>query len=318
MTEISIIIPVYNSEKLISRCLDSIIHQNNLPSIEILIINDGSTDHTVDVVNDYAMKHDFIKVINQENQKQSAARNNGLQHASGTYIMFFDSDDYLETEMISLMYGKIQQTHTDLCVCGIKKIFNNRTEIETKSCFEISKNYIANYLSHHQEMDVGLWNKLFRREIIIQNKIQFENGNFFEDTLFVFKYICNIQNGISFIDKPLYNLIKRENSTTTDYNPDIEKYALRLTAKIREYLEVKNLIQFESYLNVLELRSIMHVIHHNMKFNQINKKEKIKKLLSMVQFRNIILLPPKYKIALIFMKTTPSLYEKIYLRNKSV
>ncbi|MCO7177112.1 glycosyltransferase family 2 protein [Sporolactobacillus kofuensis] len=318
MVDVSIIIPVYNSEKLISRCLESIIIQKDWPSIEIIIVNDGSTDQTLDIVTQYAQKYKFIKVINQDNQKQSAARNNGLKHALGNYILFLDSDDYIEDKMIATMYERMNREHSDLCICGIKKVFNDRVEYETQSCIESSANILKDFLIHHQEMDVGLWNKLFVRKIIQKNELYFENGNFFEDTLFVFKYLCCLENGISFVETPFYNLMKRESSTTTAYNSDIEKYANLLSIKIREYLSEKMLFELIPYVNVLDARSKIHIIHHNMKFNRNNKKEKVKQLLKDVKIRTLPDLSFKYKVALFLMKTIPMLYEKVYLKKKNI
>ncbi|GGL50609.1 glycosyltransferase family 2 protein [Sporolactobacillus putidus] len=318
MKQISIIIPVYNSEHLIAGCLDSIIHQEKRPPIEIILVNDGSTDGTLAVLEKYEKEYDFIKVVTQENQKQSAARNNGLKQASGKYVMFFDSDDYLEDGMLSAMYDTIEADKSDLCICGIKKIFPDRTETETESCLKNSSDPIADFLTHHREMDVGLWNKIFRLDKIRQNGLVFENGNFFEDTLFVFKYICNISEGISFVERPLYNLFKRENSTTTKYNADIEIYSGRLVRKIKEYLREKGLEEDSPYVDVLETRNLIHIVHHNLKFNQTNKDEKIRQLLSGVNLQTFRYMSNKYRIALLLMKISPSLYEKIYLRKKNV
>ncbi|GEB77518.1 glycosyl transferase [Sporolactobacillus inulinus] len=284
----------------------------------MIIVDDGSIDGTLSILQKYAEKYDFIKVKTQENQKQSAARNNGLKQASGKYILFVDSDDYLEENMLSEMYKTIENDRTDLCICGIKKIFHNRTEVEIRSCLQNSTDCIADYLVHHQEMDVGVWNKLFKKDILIDNNIQFENENFFEDTLFVFKYLCNITHNISFIEKPLYNLIKRENSTTTNYSPDIEIYSGLLIGKIKAYLTKKELESYESYVDVVEIRNLIHIVHHNIKFNRINKKEKINMLLSNISFKMLIKMPSKYKIALLLMKFSPTLYEKFYLRKKNI
>jgi len=318
LKQISIIIPVYNSEKFIAKCLDSIINQLHCPLIEIILIDDGSKDNTPDIIKGYSKKYSFIKVITQENQKQSAARNNGLKHATGKYVMFIDSDDYLEKTMLSDMYNLIEMEKTDLCICGIKKIFNSRVELEIESCLKKSGNHIGDFLTKHKEMDVGLWNKIFKLDIIQKNNLNFENGNFFEDTLFVFKYLCNISQGISFLEKPLYNLLKREESTTTTYNPSIEYYAIKLNSKVREYIKIKQLDKYIGYLPVLQIRNMIHIIHHNMKFNNENREEKIKEILAEIDYKFIFTLPLKYKLALVFLKSSPNLYERLYLRKKNV
>jgi len=320
MVSISIIVPVYNSEQYIARCLESIINQRNLPNIEILIVDDGSTDDTPKILEKYRQKYKFIRVITQENQKQSSARNNGLQNASGEYVMFIDSDDYLEKNMLSLMYNKIMNEQTDLCICGIRKIFTNRTEVETISCLQNSKDILADYLCMHQEMDVGLWNKIFKRSIIEKNMIFFENGNFFEDTLFVFKYLCNIEHGVSFVEMPLYNLVKRDESTTTSYSPEIEAYARKLMHKTTQYLEDlgrKN--QYINQLNIMNTRSLIHIIHHNIKFNKKNNMlERINGILNDIQYKFIFNLPFKYAVGLLILKISPTLYIWLYSSVKKI
>lgn len=318
MVSISIIIPAYNAAEQITKCLDSIIFQTNRPDIEIIVVDDGSTDSTVSILNGYAKQYKYITVYHQKNQKQSVARNNGLKHASGKYIMFIDSDDFLEDNMLSLMYKAVEKEDHDLCICGIKKIFNNRIECETESCLKNSSDYLADYLTHHKEMDVGLWNKIFKRDIIEKNNIFLENGNYFEDTLFVFKYLCHVENEIVFIEKPLYNLMKRENTTTTKYTPEIEQYSRLLVKKIGIYLNEMDLNEYQIYLNTLQTRNLIHVIHHNMKFNQENKNEKIKQLISEVKLNSCKYLPRNYKIALLAMKINRPFYEKIYLRKKGI
>ncbi|WP_379970613.1 glycosyltransferase family 2 protein [Ectobacillus sp. sgz5001026] len=316
MKPISIIIPVYNSESYIGRCLDRILTKANSDLFEIIAIDDGSTDQTPVILQKYAEEYDFVTVLTQPNMKQSAARNNGLRHATGTYVMFMDSDDYAEEDMLATMHNLIEREQSDLCICGIRKVFLNRTELETRSCLMDSQDYLADFLTKHQEMDVGLWNKVFLRSIIEEHQLVFENGNFFEDTLFVFKYLCHIQKGISFIEKPLYNLVKREESTTTTYNPEIEFYASALYQKMKEYLSENQLVRYEDELSVLEVRNIIHIIHHNIKFNK-NHITKIKSLLSDINYNLLFRLPTKYRIALLLLKLNPVFYEKMYTYKKS-
>lgn len=293
--------------------------QKNTPSYEIILVDDGSTDHTPVILQKLKEKYSFIKVITQQNLKQSAARNNGLDNAKGKYVMFIDSDDTVDEKMLSLLYKSIEKEKTDLSICGIQKVFSNRTEDETVSCLKNSKNYLADYLTKNQEMDVGLWNKLFKRKIIEKNQLRFENGNFFEDTIFVFKYLCNITHGISFIEEPLYFLTKREKSTTTSFNPDIEKYGLLVNQKMKDYIYRKGFQGYERYLSVHEMRIIIHLIHHHLKFNTVNKHGAVKELLSRVRLtQDTFLLPFKYQMALILLKVFPQVYEKMYLSKKSI
>ena len=105
MTKVSIIVPVYNVEKYLERCLDSLINQT-LTNIEIVCINDGSTDNSGKILDDYAAKDNRIKVIHQNNAGQAVARNNGLKIANGNYINFVDSDDWVDLDFIEKLYKK--------------------------------------------------------------------------------------------------------------------------------------------------------------------------------------------------------------------
>ncbi|MBU8586945.1 glycosyltransferase [Priestia megaterium] len=312
--ELSIIIPAYNASSYIEQCLKSIIEQN-FSSYEIIIVDDGSQDNTAEIVESFAREYKQIKLIKQANLKQSEARNNGLLHSCGNYVMFLDSDDYIDDSMLSKMFNKISTSKTDLCICGIKKVFNSREELELISCLRNSDNYLRDYLIRQKEMDVGLWNKIFKADIIKNNKLFFENGNFFEDTLFVFKYLCHI-NTISFIEEPLYNLRKRESSTTTQYNPEIIKYSFSLQENIEQYLKDNGLDHYIKYLVHLKMRTNIHIIHHTIKYKKGIKHNDLKQFVNQLKVREVYNLPFKYQVAVYMLKLVPSVYIKLYQKNK--
>ncbi len=316
MPDISVIIPAYNTEKYIAKCLDSILAQE-INNMEVIVIDDGSTDNTYQIVKQYSCKYPEIKLFKQKNLKISAARNNGLKKASGKYVIFIDSDDYLEKNMFKQMYTRIEEDNSDLCICGINKLFTNRKEIEVESCLKNSDDIIADYLIKHKEMDVGIWNKMFRKKIIDNNNICFENGHFFEDTLFVFKYICHI-NKISFIEKPLYNLLKRGDSVSTSYRPEIVKHAENLYEKVHEYLRMINKEDYYRYIYYLKVRTKMHLIHHNIKYNKKNMQQKVGGLIRDISLKGLTKFPYKYAAAILLLKTLPKLYINFYQNRKSL
>ena len=120
--EISIIIPIYNCEKYLSRCLDSIINQT-FTNIEIICINDGSTDSSLKILQDYKTKDPRIIIINQNNQKLGAARNRGLEIQKGNYITFIDSDDWIDNDYLEKLYNAIKTHNAD---CAISCVMKNR------------------------------------------------------------------------------------------------------------------------------------------------------------------------------------------------
>src|SRR5574344_661413 len=123
--KVSIIIPVYNTEEYLDECLQSLINQT-LKDIEIICIDDGSTDCSAEILHEYSLKDSRIKVLKQRNYGQSAARNKGLMFANGEYISFLDSDDFISEDMLEKLYCKAKEQNTDITMCGIT-VLNSQT-----------------------------------------------------------------------------------------------------------------------------------------------------------------------------------------------
>jgi glycosyltransferase involved in cell wall biosynthesis len=119
--KVSVIVPVYNVYEYIEKCLDSLVNQT-YKNIEIILINDGSTDNSLDIIKKYQKKHENIIVINQENHGQGYARNKGIEKSNGEFIMFVDSDDYVDTDIVKKLVGSIKDN--DAVVCNIYKVIN--------------------------------------------------------------------------------------------------------------------------------------------------------------------------------------------------
>ena len=206
---VSIIVPIYNSESLLSACLDSILGQS-YQNLEIILVDDGSTDHSSQVIKKYAKKDSRIKTITQKNQGQSTARNQGLKLAKGDYISFIDSDDTIDHSFIEKLLQPFQNHHTSLSLCGIHRLFlkNNTGEnlylspIIKKRPKESQKNYILRLLAKDGRLYSSV-NKLYQASIA--KKISFDQSlNFAEDTKFVLEYLKNTTGDLIFIQKPLY------------------------------------------------------------------------------------------------------------------
>ena len=123
--KVSVIIPVYNAEKYLRECLDSVVNQT-LREIEIICVDDGSTDASLEILEEYAAKDNRVKVLRQQNQYAGVARNNGMAAASGEYYMFLDADDFFEPELLEELYTKAAELRADVCLCGADK-FDVRT-----------------------------------------------------------------------------------------------------------------------------------------------------------------------------------------------
>ena len=207
---VSIIVPVYNSEKYLSACLESIINQT-YPHLEIILINDGSTDGSLKIINQFIKKDSRIKLIDQKNQGQSAARNQGLRLATGEFISFIDSDDYIKPSFIEKLLIPFQKDQTvSLTICGIHRRFlnNNHTEnlylspITKKLKHESKKAYILRLLLKDGRLYSSV-NKLYQAKIA--KNIQFDTSlNFAEDTKFVLEYLKQSTGQVIFVNEPLY------------------------------------------------------------------------------------------------------------------
>lgn len=236
--EISIIMPVYNSEKYLGKCIDSVLTQS-FCDFELLLIDDGSTDRSPQICDDYALKDNHVKVIHKDNGGVSSARNMGLSAVRGGYLCFFDSDDTLEPNALQLMYEKISNGNYDLVIAGYNrydedgtKIFGmSRKEVEALSIDSALKEM---YYPKDEEYQGYLWNKMFRSDIIKNAGLKFnECIAFNEDRLFITQYICNSNREVAYTTTPVYNYVVRTSgamgSLKRGYNP---KYATDFDAYV--------------------------------------------------------------------------------------
>lgn len=175
-TRVSVIIPVFNAEKYLSKCIDSVLSQT-CPALELILVNDGSTDRSEEIINTY-IQDDRVVYLKQENKGVSAARNLGLSRASGEYIIFVDSDDYLISDSLD---KRIEEARTtDLLISNYYQI--TEVDIENKKYINVAKNLsvVDALWTISPRSTIGyqgyLWNKVFRREIIKKNGILFDSS----------------------------------------------------------------------------------------------------------------------------------------------
>ncbi|MFA7637572.1 MAG: glycosyltransferase family 2 protein [Monoglobales bacterium] len=227
---ITLVIPTYNNEATIKRCLDSVLSQTQ-KGIEIIVVNDGSTDKTQEILEEMSSEHKSIKVINMEKQSgQGIARNVGLSHARGQYIGFVDADDTISADMYENMLKKALENDADIVQCNIANIFPDGKYIFQLPKFDRvvhvknRKAYFNNYLfrtGHSYEC----CNKLIRKSFLIDNNIKFESNDkvFSEDLLFNLDMAAKM-NTIVFMSEPYYNYYQYKDShSKTNDTQKIEK-----------------------------------------------------------------------------------------------
>lgn len=216
MPLVSVVVPIYNVENYLSNCLESIMKQT-MKDIEIILVNDGSTDGSGEICKKYADKDNRIKYVKQRNQGVSAARNTGMDIAIGDYILFVDSDDELNIEMIDKLYEDIEKNHADIAVCKIKRVKKQEEILQEKAekaeiYSMLQEEALKSYLTE-SKLEIGVWNKLFRKSVI-ENLRYYVGRKMNEDKFFAFESIMNAEK-ITYRDETLYYYYERDNSATT-------------------------------------------------------------------------------------------------------
>lgn len=279
--KISVIIPIYNTEKYLEKCIDSVLNQT-LKEIEIILINDGSPDKSDEICKKYLMNEDRIKYIEIKNSGVSAARNCGLNIVRGEYISFIDSDDFVEKEMLEGMYTVAKEKDLDILGCEANYIDKNNNKTRVKDL----KGYIDRDLSFFEfvdeyEMFGYSCFKIFKAEIIKENKIKFlENCKIFEDAEFVFEAAVYSKK-IQYIDKQYYNyLIHPSQSinkiTNYDRIDDIINATDLIEDKYRNNPEIRkavNSFYFKRFVNVFKILEV-NIIKGDVREEYIEKINK--------------------------------------------
>ena len=270
MKKVSIIVPVYGVEKYIDKCLDSLVKQS-LKEIEVIVVNDGTKDNSQKIIDKYVKKYpDKIKSYIKENGGQGSARNYGLKKASGEYIGYVDSDDFIEKDMYKKLYNKAKEKDYDIVVCGN---YNVSEDYQNKNVDA----FISNYNSDLENIFFGkmaVWNKIYKRDILIKNKLEFKEKVWYEDLAFTLKAIMN-SNTFAFIDEPLYDYLIREGSTMNNSNVQGNLEILDAFNDILSYIKHN---KKEEYFDKVEFLAIDHIyISAIVRILKANADNKIKK-----------------------------------------
>lgn len=241
MPKVSIIVPVYNVEDYLIRCLDSLVNQT-LQDIEIIAVNDGSTDHSGELLQIYQKKYpEKIKVLEKKNGGLSDARNYGIPHATGEYIAFLDSDDYVEFDMYERMYKKAKEEDSDMVECDFIWEYPDRKKIDTGLVYHNKKDMII-------YARVVAWNKLIKRSVLDVAKVEYPKGLRYEDVEFFYKMVP-YYNKVSFIKEPFVHYIQRDSSISNSQN-ERTKEIFNVLDNVIEYYKEKKL--FDEYKVELE------------------------------------------------------------------
>lgn len=283
---LSIIIPVYNVDLYIKDCIESIICEKE--NYEIIIINDGSTDRTLDICESYAKKYSFIKLYNQKNKGVSVARNVGLQKAVGKYIFFIDGDDYLIG--LSSIIDDLMYNEADMFAIGYN--FLKQEDVVFKKRYEGCKISSINVFYPKKEKTMhALWGFVFRHDIINTWHIQFDSSlRYAEDWLFFINYIINSRivcislNGIY-----VYRLFREGSAMNTNLKPQhlmSHFYVLKLMERIRYNVEYTKIIKQEKQILLLFIITLLKKMPKVVVLSIENLQKEIRKSIKMYMLFN--------------------------------
>lgn len=250
MYKISVIVPVYNTEKYLEKCLKSLVNQT-INQIEIILVNDGSTDNSQKIIDKYVKDYpEKVKSINQKNSGQASARNKGLEIAKGEFVAFVDSDDFVEKDAYENVYKYAKLKDLDIVCFDFWEI---KGENKYKSSYYndfINEDDIAKYII----LETSPWNKIIKRDLIENKKIRFLENHIYEDLELIPTLVLYTKK-IGFIDKCYYNYVIRENSTMRKNIYD---------NKLKDIYPVMDSLYHKlrkSYYKELEYLYIEHLLH---------------------------------------------------------
>ena len=265
MADISIIVPIYNAEKYLNKCIDSLVNQTK-KELEFILVNDGSTDSSEDIIKSYKDKR--IKYFKNKNQGIGKTRNFGIDKATGKYLMFLDSDDYLDINACEKLYNKAIKEKSDLVVFDFYRVEETLKEVTINNFKSSSLKENPNLLL---DINLGPCNKLIKRELIDKNNTRFNEELKYEDTPFVTEIIKNA-NKISKLNEYLHYYVIHSNSETTVRDErvfDIIKIIdiIRNQYKDEKYMEdVVNKLTVRTFTNYTIQQRVQKDLKVGMKF----------------------------------------------------
>ncbi len=261
---VSVIVPIYNMEALLKRCVDSILNQS-FSDLEIILVDDGSTDNSLQICYSYASAPKNIKVIKKENGGLSSARLAGFDAAKGKYILFVDSDDYIRGDMVQKLVDSIEENKSDLVVCGYYEKKNSNEKVilplqhtdilrDRNSIIDTYIKPLIDGISAKSFIPGFIWIRLMKRALIQREFFQSERDFFMEDHVFNLLYADRVQV-ISIVHSPLYYYCVNHNSLTNRYRKNKWDMLLRLRDFYTEYLEERKIEGFNQCIEHFMLKA---------------------------------------------------------------
>lgn len=244
MAKLSIIVPVYNVEKYLPKCLESLTNQT-LKDIEIICVNDGSMDNSLAILKEFASKDSRIRIIDNQHQGVAKTRNTGLEQSTGEYIGFVDSDDYIDIDFFEKLYNSATKSNSDIAIASIlkhKNFFNIYNAKYTKEETAITIQDKIKLCEDKKHFFFYAWNKIYHSGFIKENNIKFSEGQIYEDVMFAIKALY-YSNKIISVYGTKYHYIEHENSLTKykDKTGEKEHDLIKAYSELQEFCNSKNI-----------------------------------------------------------------------------
>ena len=287
---ISIVVPVYNVEKYIPRCIESILNQT-YKNWEVIFINDGSKDNSLEVLKNYQKKDNRIKIIDKKNEGSGVARNIGIEKSEGKYLAFLDSDDWYEKDFLEKLYNNLKENNSDVSMCNPRMTYDDRQKNKNINIYHFDRIE----LNKNPEKILGIlampviWNKLYKKEVVVSNGIRFPNYSFSEDVEFLYKVFLYVSK-VSKVEEYLYNYYQRDNSETKKIKRESIEQVYKVIENIESY--VKN--NFIDKLGVFQQYKIQFIYSvSQILLSKTNDDKKLKRLIN--QNNNLMIRDIKIK-----------------------
>jgi Glycosyltransferases involved in cell wall biogenesis len=290
--KLTIVVPVYNTEKYLKKCLDSIVNQT-IDNIEIICVNDGSTDGSLDILKEYQEKDERLKIINKKNGGLASARNIGIEQANGEYITFVDSDDFIELNTYESTLSYFSLPKVDLVHFSTRIVIaedTNRTQDE-----KYFEHKYTGFVSLSNDvittMDVCAWNKIYKLSIIKKYNIRFPNGLWYEDNPFFWCYIL-VCDSAFFVNNKFYNYLIRSGSIMSyhiDYIDQKGKVYHKTLHELDPLLGFEYLLNFVFKWNLIDKfkPALIDLFQHNM-FESIHRLPKKDHIIALKKSTKIV------------------------------
>lgn len=334
MIDLSVIVPVYNVEKYLNRCLESILQVNN-SRIEIILVDDRSKDFSGNICDFFGSKYSFVKVVHKTNEGLGFARNIGIEEATGKYLMFVDSDDFIKSSLVELLLDKVISANLDVCCFG-RSFFRNGilsmgNEIfpnETVNSMLLAERCLGEPLKNDKFQVGPAWKAIYKKQFLFENNLRFESERDILSEDYVFStQLFAAKPRVGFFDRDIYVYCDNQGSLTNSYNPDRTVRAIKLYRRMLDIIEnagFNKSAEFRAYNNFLiNLLVVFKHISLNDGLKAIGKIREIKSVINDSEIIEIVksqkntdTLQLKFLRELILAKKSKCIYFAVKLRYK--